>query len=269
MSRPVLDEPKEVGERFLDVEAMLQNFDPLNGDHLLQWGSDEDEDEVRFAQPGTLAEATGAWEDEASGYAGHELFPAHIDYGAGSESEDEGTAHSSPLSSASAALLSTARPAAAASASLPAEPLPSAYTSEAGFLEIPVHELQERLLTGQFAVLLDVRSRAEYDGGHVAGAMCLPLDTDLSTAVRSGQLDEYRSQPIAIICATGARSSQATVRLSKVFGFSNVYNVKGGFKAWRAEGHPVAVTPGALSGSGGGGCGCGGGGSGGCGSKKQ
>jgi rhodanese-related sulfurtransferase len=55
---------------------------------------------------------------------------------------------------------------------------------------VPPHELAERLATGQVALVLDVRSRAEWEAeGHIAGAVCLPLDPELSqvgAGVRAG-----------------------------------------------------------------------------------
>lgn len=92
-------------------------------------------------------------------------------------------------------------------------------------------------------------------GPTIPTAVNVPLDM-LSDAVRAGQLDPYHSSSIAVVCASGQRSAQATVRLSKVFGFSNVVNVTGGMSAWQS-------MQAGLSGSGGG-CGCGGNGSGGC-----
>ena len=44
---------------------------------------------------------------------------------------------------------------------------------------------------------------------------------------------------LAVVCAGGVRSAQATVRLSKVFGFRGVASVRGGMAAWAAEGLPM------------------------------
>lgn len=61
---------------------------------------------------------------------------------------------------------------------------------------------------------------------------------------------------------------QATVRLTRVLGFTHVTNVAGGMAAWRAEGLPVQGELGELGAApaAAGGCGCGspGSGSGGC-----
>lgn len=92
---------------------------------------------------------------------------------------------------------------------------PSAYSPEAGFRELPATEIAENLSVGSIAALLDVRSAAEFATAHVAGARSVPLDA-LSQAVKDGALDGLRNQPIAVICGSGLRSAQATVRLTKV-----------------------------------------------------
>ena len=101
-------------------------------------------------------------------------------------------------------------------------------------------ELKPQLDRGQGLAVLDVRTQQEYAVGHVPGAMNIPLD-GLSDAVRSGQLDRFRDpqRMICVICASGGRSAQATVRLTRVFGFSDVVNVAGGTIEWINAGFPI------------------------------
>ncbi|HEX5008895.1 MAG TPA: rhodanese-like domain-containing protein [Planctomycetota bacterium] len=85
---------------------------------------------------------------------------------------------------------------------------------------------------GELAVL-DVRRPGEHAGGHVPGAVNVPL-ADLER--RLGELDPRR--PTAVICQTGYRSSAAASLLRRA-GFPEVFNVPGGTAAWIAAGHPV------------------------------
>ncbi len=55
--------------------------------------------------------------------------------------------------------------------------------------------------------VLDVRTRGEFAGGRVPGAVNVPLD-ELSDAVRAGRLDGMRGRPVAVVCAIGKRSAQ-------------------------------------------------------------
>lgn len=85
-------------------------------------------------------------------------------------------------------------------------------------------------------------------GPTIPTAVNIPLDM-LSDAVRAGQLDPYHTSSIAVVCASGQRSAQATVRLTKVFAFKNVSNVSGGMSAWQQMQAELK--------GGSGGCGCG------------
>ena len=82
--------------------------------------------------------------------------------------------------------------------------------------------------------IADVRRTAEWEEGHIEGALLLPLNR-IATEMR--QLDQDR--PIAVHCKGGYRSAIAASLLRRA-GFRHVVNVTGGFDAWRAAGLPVA-----------------------------
>lgn len=90
-------------------------------------------------------------------------------------------------------------------------------------------------------LVLDVRTPAEFAQGSVPGARNVPAEA-LSAQVRQGALDDFRSGPIYVICASGSRSAPMCVRLRKVFHFEDVSNVKGGIAAWRAAGLPMTLN---------------------------
>lgn len=52
-------------------------------------------------------------------------------------------------------------------------------------------------------------------------------------------MDSVKQKTVAVICASGGRSAQATVRLSRVFGFPDVVNVVGGTSEWISSGFPI------------------------------
>jgi hydroxyacylglutathione hydrolase len=90
-----------------------------------------------------------------------------------------------------------------------------------------VEALRERLASDGQQVL-DVRTDAEWEAGHIDGATHCPLP-DLPTRV-----DDFpRGRTTAVICGTGYRSSIATSLLARQ-GFANVVNVLGGMIAWDA-----------------------------------
>jgi len=77
-------------------------------------------------------------------------------------------------------------------------------------------KIQEMLQNG--AVVVDVRSRAEFQGGHVAGSTNIPLPEI------EKNIDKLKAmkKPLVLCCASGARSGQASSFLkSKGFDCEN------------------------------------------------
>ncbi len=77
--------------------------------------------------------------------------------------------------------------------------------------------------------LLDVRQPKEYEVGHLAGAILIPLK---ELPDRLGEL--AKEKPLIVYCATGGRSKAASQLLAGK-DFASVYNMAGGIKAW--QGH--------------------------------
>lgn len=69
------------------------------------------------------------------------------------------------------------------------------------------------------ALILDVRSPQEYQGGHVKGSKNIPLDQLQQKLVTF----KNKNQTIITCCASGMRSGSAK-SLLKSHGFENVYN---------------------------------------------
>ena len=68
------------------------------------------------------------------------------------------------------------------------------------------------------AFLVDVRTPAEFAGGHVKGSVNIPLDTVAS------QLSKFQNKKnIIVFCQSGGRSGQAKTILEQN-GFTNVVN---------------------------------------------
>jgi len=73
-------------------------------------------------------------------------------------------------------------------------------------------------LLSQGAVVVDVRSAAEYSGGAREGSLNIPL-ADLESG--ADKLD--RQRPVVLCCASGTRSAMAAALLKRK-GFKNVVN---------------------------------------------
>lgn len=70
------------------------------------------------------------------------------------------------------------------------------------------------------AILIDVRTHAEYASGHIEGAMHLPLDR-ISHDVHRVAPD--KAAAVVLYCRSGARSGHA-LSLMRQMGYQNVHN---------------------------------------------
>ena len=91
------------------------------------------------------------------------------------------------------------------------------------------------LINHEEAVVLDVRSMAEFKDGHIVNAVNIPLN-GLGNNVK--QLEKHRKRPIVTVCRSGSRSGAACSLLHK-HGFENVKNLRGGMMAWESANLPV------------------------------
>lgn len=79
-------------------------------------------------------------------------------------------------------------------------------------------------LVANGAVLVDVRSKDEYEGGHVDGAINVPVDTVADHDFGA------KDKPLVVYCASGGRSARAAQTLVE-HGYSNV-NDLGAMANW-------------------------------------
>lgn len=102
--------------------------------------------------------------------------------------------------------------------------------------QIDVEGLGRRLVAGT-AHVIDVRSHAEWQAGHIPGAQHIPLGE------LSKQTDAIpRGRPVVVHCQRGARSAIAA-SLLQAHGVSEVLNLAGGFDEWRAAGLRIEREP--------------------------
>jgi rhodanese-related sulfurtransferase len=95
------------------------------------------------------------------------------------------------------------------------------------------HELvPERVRELSDAQLVDVRTPAEYEAGHIAGARHVPLEELRATAA---ELEHDR--PVVFYCRSGDRSSMA-VEAFRASGW-DAYAIGGGLVAWAERGLPL------------------------------
>lgn len=105
----------------------------------------------------------------------------------------------------------------------------------AALAQMTTHDLAQQLeATHEGFAVLDVRRDDEWELGHIAGARHLFAGEIVQGATPT--IDA--GTPVAVICATGYRSS-VVASILQARGHDNVVNVVGGMDAWTAAGLPA------------------------------
>ena len=98
--------------------------------------------------------------------------------------------------------------------------------------EVTVAESQAR---NAEAKLIDVREDNEWEAGHAAGAIHLGkgiIERDIETTVPD------KATELILYCGGGYRSALAADALQKM-GYTNVFSMAGGWKAWKDAGGKI------------------------------
>ncbi len=105
----------------------------------------------------------------------------------------------------------------------------TSWKSNAQTSTIAIDEF-EKGITKTDIQLLDVRTLAEYNSGHLQNAMQANWNNETEFQERVKSLD--KTKPVYIYCLSGGRSASAMEWLYSN-GFSTVYNMKGGINSWK------------------------------------
>jgi len=98
-----------------------------------------------------------------------------------------------------------------------------------GFSVISAQEAKTRMDKGG-VIIVDVRTKSEYDSGHIPDAIVIPNETIGST--RPDQLPDLNAE-IIVYCRSGARSRNASQKLAAL-GYTAIYDL-GGIMSWPYE----------------------------------
>jgi sulfur-carrier protein adenylyltransferase/sulfurtransferase len=103
--------------------------------------------------------------------------------------------------------------------------------------EITALALAALLRTPEAPMLVDVRTSAEFELGHLPGASSIPSGQLLE---RAGELSNARE--LVLYCSVGARSDRASRQLREL-GFTHVRHLHGGLAAWASDVDPTIQLP--------------------------
>ena len=97
------------------------------------------------------------------------------------------------------------------------------YLSRMGIKQLSPKEFDQK----KGMAVLDIRSHKEYEQGHIPGAVHVPL-SDIGDKVKKLKKDKE----LVVYCQNGNQSIWAIKRLMGM-GYKNMYNLKGGYRAWK------------------------------------
>ncbi|MFD1258653.1 ThiF family adenylyltransferase [Mucilaginibacter terrae] len=95
---------------------------------------------------------------------------------------------------------------------------------------LSVEELYGWYETGKAFQLIDVREPAEFEEGHLAGAVSIPL-----MQLNPAEVAINAHIPVVMLCEKGARSNKAAQMLQKQYPQAGIYSVLGGMYYWQDE----------------------------------
>ena len=97
--------------------------------------------------------------------------------------------------------------------------------------ELSTEQVRGLIAAQNDLLLLDCRTRDEFEADHLPNAMLLPLQ-EMTT--RGVELNPHRDRPTVIYCRTGRRSA-IVAKFLELAGHRYVRSMAGGIEAWRAE----------------------------------
>lgn len=100
---------------------------------------------------------------------------------------------------------------------------------------IGIDEMKKRIKENNKLVLLDVRTKSEYDAAHIKGSAW--VERGIAEFVLVRKLPDPNAE-IVVYCKKGHRACLVVKALTKA-GFRNVVSLAGGFDEWVNEGNTV------------------------------
>jgi rhodanese-related sulfurtransferase len=112
---------------------------------------------------------------------------------------------------------------------------PAACATSATPSRVAPEALLASIEAGTAPVIVDVRTRREYDRGHVPGAIHVAFYTLL---VRQDSIPGPREAPVVVYCQHGPRAGVAKLAL-RLAGFTDVRYLDGHMSGWEERGLPT------------------------------
>ena len=103
-------------------------------------------------------------------------------------------------------------------------------TADTAYEKISAQTGKEMIAENSKIVLIDVRTKSEYDSGHISGSILIPHD-EIAEKIKDAVPD--KDTPIIVYCRSGNRSKTASDTLIEL-GYSQIFDM-GGIVDWPYE----------------------------------
>jgi len=105
--------------------------------------------------------------------------------------------------------------------------------------QMSTRELAQRMAANSVTtpLLIDVRTREEYEVSHLPGAIWAETPSQIASAMSAAS----ELKPVVLYCSVGVRSSRAAAKLMES-GRAKLFNLQGSIFQWANEGRPLMAN---------------------------
>ncbi len=91
------------------------------------------------------------------------------------------------------------------------------------------------LINREGALVVDIREKKDFEQGHIAGAVNIPL---AKLKQRMAELNKHKEKPKLVVCKMGQQSGAAAKSIEES-GHGNVVKLAGGIAEWSSRSMPL------------------------------
>jgi len=108
--------------------------------------------------------------------------------------------------------------------------------AKAAIKEVSVDDVKKMLDTKENIMVLDVTDKQEFEAGHIPGAINISRGT---LEFKVALMIPDKNSKIVVYCGLDLRGPLATKTMNDL-GYKNAVKMRGGLKAWKEAGYPIA-----------------------------
>ena len=105
---------------------------------------------------------------------------------------------------------------------------------------INIGEFEQMKARGEKIYIADVRTPAEFQSGHIPGAVNLPMGEVSPQEI----VQRAQGAALVVVCQSGGRSARCCQAINQVDPAVSPLNLEGGTQAWKDAGKPVSGSTG-------------------------